>query len=54
MSVLPPGADISMTGRFAPEAAGGGIDIQLPLNPESRINLEIATRPKIRQNSHST
>jgi hypothetical protein len=31
MSVLPPGADIFMTGRFAPEAALSRLVIQLPL-----------------------
>ena len=39
MSVLPPGADMPVTGRFAPEAALGGLEIQFPLYPRKLTQL---------------
>jgi len=39
MSVLPPGADMSMTGRFAPGAALGGLEMKPPLYPRRQTQL---------------
>ena len=39
MSVLPPGADMSMTGRFAPGAALGELEMKPPLYPRRQTQL---------------
>jgi hypothetical protein len=39
MSVLPPAADMPVNGSFAPEAALGGLEIQLPLYPRKLTQL---------------
>jgi hypothetical protein len=47
MSVLPSvTSGHTLIGCFAPEAALGRLEIQLPLYPESRLNSEIAACPK--------
>ena len=38
-SAPPPGTDIVVTGSFAPEAALGGLEIQLPLYPQKQTQL---------------
>jgi hypothetical protein len=53
MSVLPPGADTSMTGRFAPEAVGREYPpqaaVQWPLCADCVEKLENRAAPKISQ-----
>ena len=55
MSVLPPGADMSMTGRCAPKAAlGQAQNSSFRFTPKNRLNSEIVAGPKSAANGSGT